>query len=109
VVGSLLRAQPQFRFLLVATDYFTKWIEAVPIFEVTDDQVVKFLWQNIVCCFGLSGTIISDNGTNFTYKEVVIFYAKYKIAHCSLRDTTYKWPGRDQQPHHPQQPVQKPW
>jgi len=90
VVGSLLRAQPQFRFLLVAADYFTKWIEAVPIFEVTDHQVVKFLWLNIVCRFGLSGTIISDNGTNFTYKEAVIFYAKYKIAHRSLRDITYK-------------------
>jgi len=41
VVGPLLQAQPQFRFLLVAIDYFTKWIEVAPLFEVT--EVIKFL------------------------------------------------------------------
>jgi len=29
VVGLLPCAQPQFKFLLVAKDYFTKWVEAV--------------------------------------------------------------------------------
>jgi len=35
VVGPLPQAQPQLRFLLVATDYFTKWVEAVSLSEVT--------------------------------------------------------------------------
>ena len=43
VVGSLSRAQSQMRFLLVAIDYFTKWIEAVPVFEVSGQQIVKLL------------------------------------------------------------------
>jgi len=79
VVGSLPPAQPQFQFLLVASDYFTKWVEVVPLFEVTDHQVVKFLWQNIMRHFGLPHTIISNNGMNFTSKEVAIFCAKCKI------------------------------
>jgi len=35
----------------------------------------------ISCHFGLSHTIISDNGTNFTDKEVATFCVKYNIAH----------------------------
>jgi len=43
IVGSLPRAQPQLRFLLVTTDYFTKWIEAILLSEVSEQQIVKFL------------------------------------------------------------------
>jgi len=43
VVGPLPHAQPQFKFLTVATDYFTKWVEAVSLSDVTRQQVVKFL------------------------------------------------------------------
>ena len=77
----LPRAQPQFWFLLVATEYFTKWIEAVPLSEVTRQQIVKFLWQNIVCHVVLPHAIISDNGSNFTSKHVANFCTKYKIIH----------------------------
>ncbi|GJV74771.1 reverse transcriptase domain-containing protein [Tanacetum coccineum] len=50
------------KFLIVAIDYFTKWIEAKPIATITGNQIKKFIWDNIVCRFGLPGEIISDNG-----------------------------------------------
>ena len=78
VVDPLPRAQPHFRFLLFATDYFTKWVKVVAISDVTGQQIVKFLWQNIVCRFGLS-TIISDNETNFASRQVTSFCSKYKL------------------------------
>ncbi|GJV17202.1 reverse transcriptase domain-containing protein [Tanacetum coccineum] len=46
-------------------DYFTKWIEAKPVATITGAQVKKFVWDNIVCRFGLPGEIISDNGKQF--------------------------------------------
>ncbi|GJW17286.1 reverse transcriptase domain-containing protein [Tanacetum coccineum] len=46
-------------------DYFTKWIEAKPVATITRNQVKKFIWENIVCRFGLPGEIISDNGKQF--------------------------------------------
>jgi len=85
VVGPFPRAQSQLRFLLVATDYFTKWVKAVPLSEVTEQQIVKFLSQNIVCRFGLSHTIIFDNEMNFASKQVASFCAKYKTHIDSLR------------------------
>ncbi|GJR24969.1 reverse transcriptase domain-containing protein [Tanacetum coccineum] len=50
------------KFLIVSIDYFTKWIKAKPVATITGNQVKKFLWDNIVCRFGLPGEIISDNG-----------------------------------------------
>ena len=62
-------------------DYFAKWVEVVPLSDVTVQQIVKFLWQNIICCFGRPRTIISDNRMNFANKQVASLCAKYKIAH----------------------------
>nr|GFB60925.1 hypothetical protein [Tanacetum cinerariifolium] len=41
------------KFLIVAMDYFTKWIETKAVATITGGQVKKFVWDNIVCRFGL--------------------------------------------------------
>ncbi|GJR80621.1 reverse transcriptase domain-containing protein [Tanacetum coccineum] len=41
------------KFLIVAIDYFTKWIEAKPVATITGNQIKKIVWDNIVCRFGL--------------------------------------------------------
>nr|GFA49826.1 reverse transcriptase domain-containing protein [Tanacetum cinerariifolium] len=48
-----------------AMDYFTKWIEAKAVATITGGKVKKFVWDNIVCRFGIPGEIISDNGKQF--------------------------------------------
>ena len=53
------------KYLIVAIDYFTKWIEAKAVATITGNQVKRFVWDNIVCRFGLPGEIISDNGKQF--------------------------------------------
>nr|GFC32013.1 reverse transcriptase domain-containing protein [Tanacetum cinerariifolium] len=53
------------KFLIVAMDYCTKWIEAKAVATITGGQVKKFVWDNIVCRFGIPGEIISDNGKQF--------------------------------------------
>ncbi|GKF83889.1 reverse transcriptase domain-containing protein, partial [Tanacetum coccineum] len=44
---------------------FTKWIEAKPVATITGNQIKKFVWDNIVCRFGLPREILSDNGKQF--------------------------------------------
>nr|KYP76728.1 hypothetical protein KK1_020981 [Cajanus cajan] len=46
-------AKGQSKFLLVAIDYFTKWIEAEPLATITVGMVQKFLWKNIITRFGM--------------------------------------------------------
>nr|GEY91807.1 reverse transcriptase domain-containing protein [Tanacetum cinerariifolium] len=53
------------KFLIVAMNYFMKWIEAKAVATITGGQVKKFVWDNIVCRFGIPGEIISDNGKQF--------------------------------------------
>ncbi|GKA05825.1 reverse transcriptase domain-containing protein [Tanacetum coccineum] len=53
------------KFLIVAMDYFMKWIEAKSVVTITGSQVKKFVWDNIVCRFGLPREIVSDNGKQF--------------------------------------------
>ncbi|GJQ92009.1 reverse transcriptase domain-containing protein [Tanacetum coccineum] len=47
-------------------DYFTKWIEAKAVATIIGSQVKKFVWDNIVCRFGLPGEIVSGNGKRFS-------------------------------------------
>nr|GEV49132.1 reverse transcriptase domain-containing protein [Tanacetum cinerariifolium] len=54
------------KFFIVVKDYFTKWIEAKAMATVTGGQVKKFVWDNIVCRFGIPGEIILDNGKQFS-------------------------------------------
>ncbi|XP_070029941.1 uncharacterized protein [Nicotiana sylvestris] len=41
------------RFILVAIDYFTKWVEAKTFKSVTKKAVVDFVHSNIICRFGI--------------------------------------------------------
>ncbi|RVX02337.1 Transposon Tf2-2 polyprotein [Vitis vinifera] len=65
IVGPLPAAPAQKKFLLVATDYFSKWVEAEAYASIKDKDVTKFVWKNIVCRFGIPQTIIADNGPQF--------------------------------------------
>ncbi|GJV84457.1 reverse transcriptase domain-containing protein [Tanacetum coccineum] len=65
IAGPFLEGPGKVKFLIVAIDYFTKWIEAKPVATITGNQIKKFVWDNIVCRFGLPGEIISDNGKQF--------------------------------------------
>nr|GEW96214.1 reverse transcriptase domain-containing protein [Tanacetum cinerariifolium] len=54
------------KFWIVSMDYFTKWIEAKAVATITGSQVKKFVWDNIVCRFGLPGEIVLDNSEQFS-------------------------------------------
>jgi hypothetical protein len=65
--------------VLVATDYFTKWIEAVPLKNMTHLEVIKFITEHIIHIFGIPQTLTTDQGTSFMSKEVREFAESYKI------------------------------
>ncbi|XP_072054907.1 uncharacterized protein [Arachis hypogaea] len=69
LVGPFPTAPGQLRYLIVAIDYYTKWIEAEPLASITATQCRKFVWRQIITRFGIPEVIISDNGTQFTDKK----------------------------------------
>ena len=49
------------KFLLIAIDYFDKWVEVEAYASIKDKNVSKFFWKNIVCRFGIPQAIIVNN------------------------------------------------
>ncbi|XP_015954355.1 uncharacterized protein LOC107478734 [Arachis duranensis] len=56
----------QHKFILVAIDYFTKWVEAVPLIEVGQNEIIDFIEEYIIHQFGIPQTLSTDQGTMFT-------------------------------------------
>ena len=89
-MGPLPQGKRQVRFLLVAIDYFTKWVEAEALATITETKVQNFVWKNILCRFGIPRTIISDNGRQFDSHEFTLFSSSLGIKN------KYSSPGHPQ-------------
>jgi len=75
----------QYRWILVAIDYFTKWIEAIPTRKADHNVVMKFLTEHIFTRFGCPHKLVTDNATAFRAKELVdMFYSMgIKLVHST--------------------------
>ena len=69
----------QLRFLIVAIDYFIKWVEVEPVATITEAKVTSFVWKNIICRFGVPCIIISDNGKQFDNPKFQKFWQDLRI------------------------------
>jgi len=58
------------KYLVVAIEYFTKWIEAEQVAQITAHKVQHFVWKNSVCRFGIPRRLGSDDGTQFTRQQL---------------------------------------
>ncbi|KAL0438611.1 UNVERIFIED_CONTAM: hypothetical protein Slati_2344100 [Sesamum latifolium] len=70
IVSPFPLAVGQRKFLLVAVDYFIKWVKAEPLARITEREVMKFIWKNIICHFGIPREIISDNNRQFQGRKI---------------------------------------
>ena len=57
-------------FIITATEYFTKWVEAIPFIHATGKQVAMFLLNYIICRYGIPMSIVTDNGKQFKNHEM---------------------------------------
>ncbi|XP_049358852.1 uncharacterized protein LOC125823520 [Solanum verrucosum] len=74
-------ASNRHRFILVAIDYFTKWVEASTYKAVTKKVVTDFVRNNIVCRFGIPESIITDNAANLNRDLMKETCERFKISH----------------------------
>ncbi|KAL5577126.1 hypothetical protein UlMin_018825 [Ulmus minor] len=65
LIGPLPLGKYRMKFVVVAIDYYTKWVEAEPLSEITEARTTSFVWKNIVCRFEIPHSLVSDNGTQF--------------------------------------------
>jgi len=83
ILGPFSPGKGQVKFLIVAVDYFTKWIKAKPLTTIMAQQVQQFVWKDIICRYGVPHTIITNNGRQFIDKELAKFYTGLGIKHIT--------------------------
>ena len=85
MVGLVNPPSSGYIWILVATKYFTKWAEAMPLRKATGGAVANFIKENIIVRFGAPHKIISDNGTLFVNSDERKMLEFYQVKHhCSL-------------------------
>ena len=75
------KAANEHHFILVAIDYFTKWVEVVSYGSVTRSVGVRFIKREFICWYGLPRTIITNNDTNLNNKMMGEMCEEFKIQH----------------------------
>ena len=81
VLGPLPRTDAGNRFILVISDCFTRWTEAIPLPNQEAETVAKAFVNEYVSRFGVPMQIHSDRGTNFTSKLFEDMCALLQIHH----------------------------
>ncbi|GKV41396.1 hypothetical protein SLEP1_g48938 [Rubroshorea leprosula] len=66
LLGPFVKAIKGSTHLVVAVDYFTKWVEAQPLSFLTSRRIEDFLFSSVICRYGISNQVIADNGPQFT-------------------------------------------
>src|SRR3954465_15777087 len=69
------------KYILVAVDYVSKWVEAMATPTNNARVVVKFLKKNILSRFGTPRVIISDGGSHFCNRIFENLMKKYDVKH----------------------------
>jgi hypothetical protein len=67
------------RFVFVATYYFTKWSEAVPLKNMTHREVISFDQEHIIHRLGILQTLTTDQGASFMSHQFKEFATSLKI------------------------------
>ncbi|KAL0301890.1 UNVERIFIED_CONTAM: Gag-Pol polyprotein [Sesamum radiatum] len=54
-------------------------VKAEPQAKISEKEVIKFVWQNIICRFGIPRVLITDNGTQFQGGKLKSWLEELKI------------------------------
>ena len=78
-MGHFPKAIGNRRLVIVATDYFTKWVEVEALANIHDVDIKKFVRKNILTQFRVPEMLISDTGLQFDSKAFRKYYSDLGI------------------------------
>ena len=81
LMGPVNPPSREYIWILVAIDYFTKWVETVPLRKAIRGAVANFIKENIIVRFGVPHRIISGNGIPFVNSDVRKMLEFYQVKH----------------------------
>ncbi|XP_019200068.1 PREDICTED: uncharacterized protein K02A2.6-like [Ipomoea nil] len=84
LVGALPTGTGSRKYIIVAIDYFTKWVEAEPLVSITAARCKRFVEKNILYRFGIPFQVITDNGRHFEAREFSEILAGWGVKHSRV-------------------------
>ena len=87
LIGPINPPSNGYIWILAAIEYFTKWIEAIPLKKAIGAAVANFIQEYIITRFGIPRRLINDNGILFINKDMKGLTEAYYIKHG--RSTPY--------------------
>ncbi|XP_075675021.1 uncharacterized protein LOC142644257 [Castanea sativa] len=78
IVGPFPKVVGNRKWLLVGTDYFTKWVEAEPLSNIRDLDTKKFVWKNIVTRYS-TPAYLQGNGQTKAVNKVIVNGLKKRL------------------------------
>lgn len=78
-IGPLPRSNKGFKYLLVITDYFSKYVLLVPLRSATACSLCLVVEEQLFLVYGVPQTLICDNGVQMTSKSFKELCARYKV------------------------------
>ena len=94
VMGPLPRSLTGKRYIVVAVDHFTKWVEARALEEADAQSIAGFIYEDIITRHGIPQKITTDRGSEFVNDFIKIMTTVYKIHH--IKTTAYHPQGNGQ-------------
>jgi len=77
IIGEIVpHSSKQHKYILTATDYFTKWVEAIPLKVANSDAIIDFIDQFIITRFGVPQALVFDNASYFSGNSLIEFAVK---------------------------------
>ncbi len=82
------------RYILVATNYGTKWVKARVICTNTTTITTKFLYDHIHTQFGCPVTIVTNEGTHFINNDICYLIDHFIRRHIGFIVYYPQWNGQ---------------
>ena len=82
------------RYILVATDYATKWVEARALRTNSAHETAQFLYELVLTRFGCPLQLVSDQGSHFLNGTIQVLTEYFLLRHTT--STTYYPQGNGQ-------------
>ena len=79
LIDQLPKGRGSIQYAVVVVDYFTKWIEAKALASIKPVKIKEFVYKNIICHYGVTHTIMSNNNKQFNCDEFKKFCDNFQI------------------------------
>lgn len=69
LLGPFPKAISRKHYLIVAFNYFTRWVEVKALASITTKKIKEFFYEDVICCFRIHKILICDSCKKFDSKE----------------------------------------